>query len=193
MTGEQPGTEAFASHRRFVVIGVPGSGKTIFSRSLARALGSEHIDLDTLCWGPEWTRLPDFRSQVEKVVPRDSWVIDGNHVAVRDLVWPRAQAVVWLDYALPVVFLRGLERSIHRVSSGDGRFQPTRWMSLLRGGPEGVPWWIIRTYRSRRREYRRLLSAPHHSHLVIYQPRRPSEAEELLRFALQGAEPIQTG
>jgi hypothetical protein len=40
--------------------------------------------------------LDVFRGRVASVVATERWVIDGNYSKVRDLVWGRAEDVVWL-------------------------------------------------------------------------------------------------
>jgi len=94
--------------QRISVVGTTGSGKTTLSERLARCLGVPHVELDALHWGPNWTELdPEtFRAKVARIVQCDAWVIDGNYNAVRELVWERAQAVVWLDYGLPTILGR---------------------------------------------------------------------------------------
>lgn len=43
------------------------------------------------------------------------WVSDGNYREVRDLVWGRAQVLVWLDYPLALIYWRLLCRSLRRI------------------------------------------------------------------------------
>jgi tRNA uridine 5-carbamoylmethylation protein Kti12 len=38
---------------RVVVVGTSCSGKTTLARRLARILATEHVELDSLYWGPE--------------------------------------------------------------------------------------------------------------------------------------------
>ena len=40
--------------RRTVVIGTSGSGKSTVSARLAKSLGSDHVELDSIFWGPGW-------------------------------------------------------------------------------------------------------------------------------------------
>src|SRR5438132_8383373 len=90
--------------RRVVVVGTSGSGKTTLAREIARRLSLPHVELDAVHWGPGWTEPPVelFRQRTQEALQGDRWVADGNYGKVRDLVWGRAEMLVWLDYALPL-------------------------------------------------------------------------------------------
>src|SRR2546423_2625807 len=85
---------------RLVVVGTSGSGKTTIAVRLARALGVPHVELDALQHGRDWEQATDtqLRERAAGATTGDGWVVDGNYSAVRDVVWPRATAVIWLDY-----------------------------------------------------------------------------------------------
>jgi adenylate kinase family enzyme len=100
---------------RVVVIGTSCAGKTTFAQRLARILGSPHVELDALHWGPAWTPRPAFRDDVSAAVQHEHRVIDGNYSVVRDLTWRRCTAIVWLDYSFPRVFARALRRTARRI------------------------------------------------------------------------------
>ena len=102
---------------RIVVVGTAGSGKTTIAKWLADLIGSEHIELDALHWGPNWTEAPieTFRQRVEQALAGSTWVVDGNYHKVRDLTWGRATTLVWLDYNLPVVLWRLVWRTVGRL------------------------------------------------------------------------------
>ncbi|HEX2361691.1 MAG TPA: hypothetical protein VHI11_06435, partial [Jiangellaceae bacterium] len=91
--------------RRVSVVGNAGSGKTKLARELAARLRVPHVELDAIFHQPNWTRLPtdEFRQRVADAVAGDGWVVDGNYSSVRDLVWQRADAVVWLDFSRATV------------------------------------------------------------------------------------------
>ena len=84
---------------RIVVVGISGSGKSSLATALARMLDCPHVELDALHWGPQWSErsAEEFRALAEAAVSGSRWVVDGNYQAVRDIVWPRAQLVVWLN------------------------------------------------------------------------------------------------
>lgn len=46
---------------------------------------------------------------------KDSWVVDGNYSVVRDIVWERADTVVWFDLPFAVVMARVVRRTLRRV------------------------------------------------------------------------------
>ena len=166
---------------RIVVVGTSGSGKTTFARALSQRLALRHVELDTLYWGPEWTPVPGevFRERVESAISDPSWVLDGNYSAVRDAIWARATTLVWLDYGFPLVFWRAVSRTLRRIVTREELFAGNR-EALTLADPDWIPWWVIRTFWRRRREYPVLLSAPALSHLEVHRFRRRAEADRFL-------------
>jgi len=103
---------------RVAVVGAAGSGKSAFAERLSRLLGIAHVELDALFWRPGWTPGPpdSFVSRVREVVAGAEWIVDGNYYSkLGDLVLARADTIIWLDYALPVVLWRLLRRTLGRV------------------------------------------------------------------------------
>jgi adenylate kinase family enzyme len=173
---------------RVAVVGTSGAGKTTFARALAEQLGVPHVELDALHWGPHWTPAPAdaFRARVDAATAAPRWVCDGNYSAVRDLVWTRATALVWLDYAFPLVFARAVRRTLCRTWTGEELWAGNResWVHAL--DSEWIPWWVLRTYRRRRRDWPALLASPEQRHLRVLRLRRPDEADRLLREVEDG-------
>jgi adenylate kinase family enzyme len=106
-------------HQKIVVIGSTGSGKTTLAQNIAHRLNSPHIELDALYWGPDWaeTLRSDFRTKVSAVLERPAWVVDGNYTKTHDIVWSRADTIVWLDYKLSRIFWQLLIRTFRRVAT----------------------------------------------------------------------------
>ena len=171
--------------RRVAVVGSSCAGKTTFARALAARLAAPHVELDALHWGPGWqaAETDAFRADVARALAGPRWVVDGNYAVVRDLVWPPATHLVWLDYGFPRVFGRALLRTCRRIVTREtlyGGNQETLRGALAR---DGIPLWVIRTFRRRRRQYPRLLERPEHAHLVLLRFRHPREAERFLAGA----------
>ena len=101
---------------RIVVLGTTGSGKTTVAKEIARILGVTHVEFDAYRHGPNWTETPDdiFREQLREALQGDTWVADGNYSVTRDVVWPRATTVIWLDYPLRIVMWRLFWRIMRR-------------------------------------------------------------------------------
>jgi adenylate kinase family enzyme len=102
---------------RVSIVGCPGSGKSTVGRRLAASLAIPFVELDAIFHQRGWVELPrdQFRARVADVTARDAWLIDGNYSAVRDLVWARADTVVWLDLPRAVVIRRVVARTLRRA------------------------------------------------------------------------------
>lgn len=167
------------------MVGTTGSGKTTLARELAAPLGCPYIELDELFWGPGWSmaELPVFRSRVASVVAGDEWVVDGGYSDVRDLVWARADTVVWLDYPLTVTLSRLVRRIAARIRDGTELWPGTGNRESIRNqvfSRDPLVWFAIRTHHGRRRRIAAMLARPEYAHLVVQRFRQPREADEWL-------------
>jgi adenylate kinase family enzyme len=99
------------------VVGCSGSGKTTLAAALARSLGVHHVELDSIYHQPGWTQLSDdeFRRQVATAIESDTWVVDGNYSLVQDIIWARADTVVWFDFPYAQVMARTIRRTVRRT------------------------------------------------------------------------------
>ena len=89
---------------------------------------------------------------------QDRWVVDGNYLLVRDIVWVRATTVIWLDYSFPVVFFRALRRTLSRSLTGQELFSGNRESRAQAFfGKESVLQWVITTFHSRRGEFQQII------------------------------------
>jgi adenylate kinase family enzyme len=164
------------------VVGVTGAGKTTLAAALAQRLGLPHIELDALFWDPNWTAAPRdvFRARTAEALASGRWVADGNYSKVRDLIWPQARALVWLDYALPLVLWRLARRTWQRLTRRTVLWNGNRdrlWHQL---GRDSLFLWALQTHPRHRREYPALLAQPEHAHLHVVRLRSPLAAAEWL-------------
>jgi adenylate kinase family enzyme len=169
--------------QRIAVVGTSGSGKTTLARELARQWDLPHIELDALHWGPNWTETPLalFRERVEAAIEAPRWVVDGNYSKLRNLVWRRAELLVWLDYALPVVMGRLVRRTLRRCATQEqlwsGNRERLRDHLLTR---ESILLWALQTHRSRRRRFAAQLQEPEYGHLEVVRLRSPRATRDWL-------------
>ncbi len=161
---------------RINVIGISCAGKTTLAQALAARLHVPHVELDALYWERDWMPTSDetFRARVADALSPDAWVADGGYQVARDIVWGRADMVVWLDYPLRVILPRYARRTVSRVRSGEEFWPGTGNRETLRNvlRPDGLLWFILRQHRGkRRRTARRLAARPDLPHVRLRSPR----------------------
>ncbi|MBN1684107.1 MAG: AAA family ATPase, partial [Gammaproteobacteria bacterium] len=100
--------------KRIVVIGSSGAGKTSLAKILAKKFGMLHIELDALNWLPNWrARSPEaLRQLVSKNIQQPQWVLCGNYSYLREMIWAKADTIIWLDYPFGLCFWQTLTRSL---------------------------------------------------------------------------------
>jgi adenylate kinase family enzyme len=184
-----PGT---GTSRRIAVVGSAGAGKTTLAQRLGERLGLPHVELDALFWGPDWTPAPRdlFREKVGRALAGAAWATDGNYSAARDIVWGRADTLVWLDYALPLVLWRVTRRTLRRALTGQVLWSGNqeRLRNALLSN-DSLILYALRTHHRRRRDYARLCRQPEYAHLDVIRLRAPRET----RRWLQSLPRAQTG
>jgi adenylate kinase family enzyme len=180
------------SPHRIVVIGTTGSGKSFLAARLAHALGAAFVELDALHWEPAWTAAaPEvLRARAEEGTRGSGWVVAGDYRQVRDIVWPRARTIVWLDYAFLRVLwrltARTLRRGVMREVLWNGNREKLWWHALL-WSERSLYNWLLQTYWRNRREYPLLFTRPEHAHLEIVRLRHPRETEAWLEAFLRSS------
>lgn len=168
------------SPKRMVVVGTSGSGKTTLAHQAAERLGIAHVELDSLHWGPGWKPTPVevFRARVSEALAGDAWAVDGNYSVVRDIVWSRADTLVWLDFPWLVVMGRVTWRTIRRTFTRqelwNGNRERFREAFFDRGS---IILWALQTYSRRRREYPSLLAQSQFGHLHQVRLSSPRSAQ----------------
>lgn len=81
--------------QKILITGNAGSGKTTLANQLARKTGLPVFGLDTIVWGPGWTKPPreEINTQINALTARPTWIIDG----VSSIAERAADTVVFLD------------------------------------------------------------------------------------------------
>ncbi|MDO9578605.1 MAG: hypothetical protein Q7J16_12030 [Candidatus Cloacimonadales bacterium] len=167
--------------KKIVVVGTSCSGKTTLAGNIAEILEIPHIELDVLHWGQNWTIKADFEEKVAEAVQDPQWVVDGNYRKVRDIIWDKADTIIWLNYSFPVVFRRALKRTISRISSHQELFGGNKEsFRLAFFSTDSILWWVITTHKKRRIEYSQLSENAELSHLKIIQLNNQKEVDAFL-------------
>jgi hypothetical protein len=177
-----PASPASFLCKRIVVIGVTGCGKSMLAEKLSQKLGLEFIELDALFWKPGWVESDreEFRQKVNRATCAPAWALAGNYSYARDLIWPRAEALVWLDYSFWLVFGRLVKRTLQRWYTKEplwGTNTERLLPQLKLWSKESLFYWQVHSYRKHKRLYPVLLASPEYSHLRVYHFRNPHETE----------------
>ena len=168
---------------RVVIVGCSCSGKSTFARALADDLGSDYVELDSLFWLPNWIERDheEFRSLVAEQAEGDRWVMDGNYRRAQDLFWPRATAVVWLDYPFPLVIWRSVKRTISRSVSRqeicNGNREDWRKSFFSR---DSILLWVITSYGKVKERCLKLFAENAYPNAAKIRLKSPAEAARFL-------------
>jgi adenylate kinase family enzyme len=170
-------------YRRICVIGTTGSGKSTLASELARRLHIPHVELDAIHWEPGWKESDReiTRTRARDIALTDAWIVDGNYGFLRDILWRRAEALVWLDYPLPLIFWRLWWRTWKRVLKKE-----LLWgTNTERLGPQffskdSLFLWALKSYRKHQRDFSTLPTLPEYAHLRVYRFRSPGKTERWL-------------
>ncbi len=172
-------------YTRIVIIGTTSTGKSTLAERLAERFDLRAVDLDALHWEPNWqaAQLDVFRARLIEATSSGRWVAAGNYSSVRDLLWPRAEVIIWLDYPLLLIFSRLWTRTWRRWWHNEllwGTNRENMWHHFKLWSEESLFHWLFKTYWRRKREFPELLALPEHSHLKVLQFKHPNETDEWL-------------
>ncbi|MFY9713712.1 MAG: AAA family ATPase [Microbacterium sp.] len=171
---------------RVLIAGVTGSGKTTLAARLARQWSIEHIEIDALFHGQNWTPRPEFLDDVRAFAAEDRWVTEWQYTSkgTDEILTPRAQLAIWLDYPYPVVrsrlIRRTLGRSILRTRMYNGNVEKPIWKLLTTSDPdENILAWQTKTLGNWRHRMPEI--EERFPHLTIVRLRHPRDTERWLR------------
>lgn len=163
--------------QNIVVIGATGPGKSTFAGQMAARLGLPYISTDPLYWAENWQRVPlaEVHSRIALITAQPQWVLDGNFDDAREVVWMRADTLIWLDYPRRVVWSRLVRRNLglflFRTPTWSGNRMTLKMaLSGIRHG--------LRGYRAKRQGYPAALRLYKNARVLHF--RRPRHAASWL-------------
>lgn len=87
---------------KILIIGCPGSGKSVFSRKLNEHLNYPLYHLDLIWNKPDKTTISreEFDIELNKIYQEDKWIMDGNYQRTLEKRLEHCDTVFLLDYDL---------------------------------------------------------------------------------------------
>ncbi|HEY6473884.1 MAG TPA: hypothetical protein VIY26_13410 [Acidimicrobiales bacterium] len=125
--------------------------------------------------------MPDyeFRARVARATEREAWVVDGSYSAVQDIVWRRADTVVWFDLPYARVMARTIRRTLRRTFTREelwnGNKEPISNLWSLKPEKSIIAWTATR-HRVYRRRYSEASHDPRWAGLDFVRLRTQAEA-----------------
>ncbi|WP_410670728.1 AAA family ATPase [Amycolatopsis sp. cmx-4-68] len=141
---------------RIVVVGVTGSGKSTLAARIAERTGLPHHAADDICWQPGWVGTPDDeqRRRIAEVCAQEHWVLDAVYSKWQDVVLPRTQLIVGLDYprwlSLGRLVRRTLVRAVTRERICNGNVES--WRQVF--SADSIIRWHFRSFAKKRAHIR---------------------------------------
>lgn len=153
--------------QRVLVSGISGAGKSTLARRVAAILELPYTELDALHHGPGWVRRPEFEADAAALASRGRWITEDQYRSfIGDLLWRRADTVLWLDLPRRVVMWRVSTRTFVRLVARRRIFNDNRerWRDLpTKGHPIRWAW----AQHANRRARTEALAAEHPSVRVV--------------------------
>ncbi len=170
---------------RVLIAGVTGSGKTTLARRVAARWNLAHHEIDALYHGPNWTPRPEFLDDVRAFAATDRWVTEWQYTSkgTDEIMTPRAQLAIWLDYPWSVVrgrlVRRTAKRRLLRTRLWNSNVEPPVWSREAWAGTNDILRWQKDT-RDKWAERMPQIETDF-PHLTILRLTHPHETERWLR------------
>lgn len=152
--------------------------------AIASRLGIPHLELDSVFHQPNWAGLPteEFVARVAEFTEQLAWVVDGNYTShgITDVVWDRADTVVWLDLPRSEAMRRVVRRTLRRIRDREDLWNGNRerWTNLLDPRPEGnIILWTWTRFAEVGEKYGRRFADDRWAHVARIRLRTPAEVE----------------
>jgi adenylate kinase family enzyme len=152
---------------------------------IADALGAPHVELDAIYHQPGWTPLAaeEFKARVDAATEGQDWVVDGNYSSVAEIVWPKADTIVWFDLPYVTVMARTIGRTLRRTATRQELWNGNRepWSNLWSLDPEkSIIAWAATRHRIYRTRYAEAERDPRWAGLRFVRLRTQADADRFV-------------
>lgn len=184
-----------AAPSRVLFYGVTGSGKSSAARAYAQATGLPEFSADDdIGWLPGWQQrtVEEQRDIAAAIAAQDRWVLDSAYGVWRDVVLPRAELVVGLDYprwlSLARLVRRSLRRSLTREPVCNGNHETLARLFI----EDSIIRWHFRSFTRKRQVMRGLQADPGMPPTILFSHPRQLDAW-LAQLSAKAAQPASAG
>lgn len=162
---------------RVLVYGVTGSGKSTAATAIGARTGHPVTLVDELTWLPGWVPVAEEEQRriIGDITAGERWLLDSSYGAWLDLVLPRAELVVGLDYPRWLSFGRLLRRTVSAAITREPRCNGNieTWRAIFRR--DSIIVWHFRSFARKRDRMRAWAASPDGPEVLLF--RRPRELE----------------
>lgn len=154
--------------QKIIVIGCPGSGKSVFSRALHEIISIPLYHLDLLYWNKDKTTVQKeiFREKLRRILKTEKWIIDGNYSSTMEMRLKECDTVFFLDYPVEVC--------LDGVKVRKGKVRPD--MPWVEEGEDSEFIEFIKDYREAVRPgVKKLLSQYSEKNIIIFKSRNDAD------------------
>jgi adenylate kinase family enzyme/GNAT superfamily N-acetyltransferase len=184
-----------AAPSRVLFYGVTGSGKSSAARAYAQATGLPEFSADDdIGWLPGWQQrtVEEQRDIAAAIAAQDRWVLDSAYGVWRDVVLPRAELVVGLDYprwlSLARLVRRSLRRALTREPVCNGNHETLARLFI----EDSIIRWHFRSFTRKRQVMRGLEADPGMPPTILFSHPRQLDAW-LAQLSAKAAKPAGAG
>jgi adenylate kinase family enzyme len=140
---------------RILIYGVTGSGKTTLAKQIGEITGLPwHSVDDEIGWLPNWSERPrdEQRELALRIASREKWVLDTAYGHWRDIIVPRTELIVALDYPRQVSLAWLLCRTARRIVTGELACNGNKESLRQAVSPDSIIAWHFRSFARKRQQ-----------------------------------------
>lgn len=173
--------------KRINVVGTSASGKSTFSKVLAKKLNLTYIELDDLFWLDNWQESSDqdFFNKIQCAIDQapHGYVIDGNYSRSQTIKWKEIDTIIWLDLPFHLNLYRSITRAVHRVLTRQKLWNNSdnKESFKMMLGRDSIIWWMIKTHKKNRQKYDAIMNDPQYSDIRFIHLKSPREVQQFLQ------------